>query len=83
MKDSIRFKLESLDERYEEVSALLSDPGIISDQNKFRELSKEYAELEPVIQCFRRYLSLEQDIEEAKELLKDRDPEVREMTQLS
>lgn len=83
MKDSIRFKLESLDERYEEVSALLSDPGIISDQNKFRELSKEYAELEPVIQCFRRYLSLEQDIEEAKELLKDPDPEMREMAQLS
>lgn len=83
MKDSIRFKLESLDERYQEVSALLSEQEIISDQNKFRELSKEYAELEPVVLCFRRYLLLRQDMAEAREMLKDSDPDMREMAQLA
>jgi peptide chain release factor 1 len=54
MKESIRLKLEILQERYVEVGALLSDAGVIGDQNKFRELSREYAELEPVVKC-RRY----------------------------
>ena len=45
MKDSIRRKLERLDERFEEISRLLSDPGVISRQNEFRELSMEYARL--------------------------------------
>ena len=45
MKDSIRRKLEKLDERFEEISRLLSDPGVISRQNDFRELSMEYSRL--------------------------------------
>ena len=49
MKASILEKLDRLKERYEEVSALLSEAEIINNQNKFRELSKEYAELEPVV----------------------------------
>ena len=49
MKASILSKLDLLAERYEEVGALLSDAEIISDQNKYRELSKEYAELEPCL----------------------------------
>ena len=43
MKDSIKNKLSNLQERYEELGALLSDAEVISDQNKFRGLSKEYA----------------------------------------
>ena len=46
MKDSIRRKLEKLDERFEEISRLLSDAGVISKQNQFRELSMEYSRLE-------------------------------------
>ena len=45
MKDSIRRKLEKLDERFEEISRLLSDAGVIARQNQFRELSMEYARL--------------------------------------
>ena len=52
MKPSLLTKLETLSDRHEEVSALLSDSQTISDQNKFRELSREYAELEPVITCY-------------------------------
>ncbi|OZG70676.1 peptide chain release factor 1 [Hahella sp. CCB-MM4] len=79
MKDSIRLKLEQLQDRYEEVSALLSDADVIADQNKFRTLSKEYAELEPVVKCFESYRSCQDSIEEAKLLLKDSDPDMREM----
>jgi peptide chain release factor 1 len=81
MKASIIGKLENLQERYDEVSAMLSDAGIISDQNKFRELSKEYAELEPVVKCFASYQRVVEDIEEAKLLLKDGDADMREMAQ--
>jgi peptide chain release factor 1 len=81
MKVSILAKLDHLADRYEEVGALLSDPDIIGDQNKFRELSKEYAELEPVVKCYQSYQEVVNDIEEAKLLLKDSDPDMRAMAQ--
>lgn len=81
MKESIVEKLSQLVERYEEVGALLSDPSVISDQNKFRDFSKEYAELEPVVKSFERYSGVMNDIEEAKSLLKDGDADMREMAQ--
>jgi len=81
MKPSILEKLDHLQERYEEVGALLSDAEIISDQNRFRELSKEYAELEPVVKCYLDYRQVLDDLEEAKLLLKDSDPDMRAMGQ--
>lgn len=79
MKDSIRAKLEKLADRFEELAALLSDAGVISDQTKFREYSKEYAELEPVVQCYESYQQAESDVEEANLMLQDSDPDMREM----
>ncbi len=81
MKASIKEKLSQLCERYEEVGVLLSDPGVIGDQNKFRDFSKEYAELEPVVKTFEQYNSALENIEEAKSLLKDADDDMREMAQ--
>lgn len=79
MKDSIRRKLEALCERYEEVGILLGDPDIISDQNKFRELSMEYSQLEPVTKAFGAYQSAQNDLAGAEEMLKEDDAEMREM----
>lgn len=79
MKVSILSKLDLLAERYEEVGALLSDAEIISDQNKYRELSKEYAELEPVVKTYQSFLQVLSDTDEAKLLLKDSDPDMRAM----
>jgi peptide chain release factor 1 len=79
MKSSIHTKLETIVDRLEEVGALLSDPGVMSNQNQFRELSKEYSQLEPIVQCFTDYKSTMEDTEEAKLLLKDDDAEMREM----
>lgn len=79
MKASLLTKLENLSDRHEEVAALLSDGDTIADQNRFRELSREYAELETVVSCFGRYSRLRDDLKEAETLLKDSDPDVREM----
>lgn len=81
MKASILEKLDNLQDRYDEVGALLSDPEIIGDQNKFRELSKEYAELEPVVKAYGHYRGILSNIEEAKLLLKDADTDMRDMAQ--
>ena len=79
MKASLLTKLETLTDRHEEVSALLSDSQTIANQNKFRELSREYAELEPVVACYARYSKVTADLEEARQMLDDADLEVREM----
>ena len=81
MKDSIRFKLESVRDRFEEIAGLLADPDVIADQNQFRDLSKEYARVEPVVQLFQQYETLIEEIADAEEMANDADAEVREMGQ--
>ncbi|MBT8079501.1 MAG: peptide chain release factor 1 [Gammaproteobacteria bacterium] len=79
MKDSINARLETTRERFEEVAGLLAEPDVIADQNRFRDLSREYSRLEPVVELFRKYNALAADIEAAEEMAADADEEVREM----
>ena len=79
MKDSIRRKLEKLDERFEEISRLLSDAGVIGRQNQFRELSMEYARLGPLVDRYRRFVALEGDAAIAHELAEDTDPATKNL----
>ncbi len=79
MKASILEKLQRLSERYEEVSALLAEAEVINNQNRFRELSKEFAELEPVVQGYARYQRLQDDMAEARQLLIDGDADMKAM----
>ena len=79
MKESIRHKLESASDRFEEIAGLLADPGVIGDQDRFRELSKEYARVEPVVKLFRDYEKLDADIAAAEEMANDADGEIRAM----
>ena len=81
MKDSIRNKLDNLKDRFDELEALLSDAGTIADQNRFRDLSKEYAELEDVVKHFNRYLTVSEDLAEAREMENDADPEIRALAE--
>lgn len=81
MKASILEKLQNITDRHEEVGALLSDPDVIGDQNRFRDLSKEYAELEPVVKTYADYSQVQENISEAKSLLKDADADMRDMAQ--
>ena len=79
MQASIIGKLEQLEERHSEVSALLSDADTINDQNKYRNLSVEYAQLTPVVETFQAWTQAQQDIISAQEMLADPDPDMKSM----
>ncbi|WP_046006612.1 peptide chain release factor 1 [Pseudoalteromonas rubra] len=81
MKESVYRKLETLVERHEEVEAMLGDPEVIGDQNRFRALSKEYSELEDVVKAFTAYQQAQENVAAAEEMLKEPDPDMREMAQ--
>lgn len=81
MKETIRLKLESVSDRFEEIAGLLADPDVISDQNQFRDLSKEYARVEPVVKLFSEFEALTAEIAATEEMVNDDDPDIREMGQ--
>ncbi len=71
MKPSLQKKLTTLSERHSEISRLLSDPAVIHDQERYRELGREYAQLEPLVKCFESFQQNQTGIESAQELLKN------------
>jgi peptide chain release factor 1 len=71
MNPSIRDRLERLSERFGEITALLAEPETQADQNRFRLLSQEYAQLEPLVACFARYQVEESALNAAEEMLAD------------
>lgn len=79
MKASIQNKLEHIASRHEEIAALLAEPEVQSDQNKFRSLSQEYAQISSVVDCYHQYQAVMNEIESAQLLTKDEDPEMREL----
>ena len=79
MKQSIQIKSENLCERYDEIAALLSEPEIQGNQNKFRTLSQEYAQISPLVDCYKRYEQALKMLRSAKEMANDTDLELREM----
>ena len=81
MKESLLHRLDNISERYEELAALLSAPDVIADQNKFRDFSKEYAEIEPLVKCYAQYRQAEEDIAEAQSLMQDGDEDMRAMAE--
>ena len=81
LKSSLELKLDKLSERQQEIHGLMSDPGIIKNQNGFRDLSKEAAEISPIVECYRRYRKNLETIEHAREMLRDSDSEIREMAE--
>ena len=81
MKASLINKLDMLQDRYEELTALLGDAEVISNQPQFRAYSREYAEVEPVVTTFREFCKVQSDLQGAQALLKDSDPDLREMAE--
>lgn len=80
MKESLRLRLDQMVDRYEEVTALLSDPSVISDNNKFRELSVEHSDLMDITTLWQNYLGAETDQADAEAMLADAtDPDMKEM----
>ncbi len=79
MKQSIVEKLQRLVTRQEKIGSMLSDPEVIADQDKFRDLSREYSRLEPVAKLFTSYQKAEAELGAAREMLDDSDAEIRKL----
>ena len=79
LTDSMTAKLSGLTDRYDEVAALLADPDVMADRERFTALSRELAEIEPVIDCFRTYQAQIAELTEAGTLAADKDAEIREL----
>jgi len=77
VRTSIRDKLERISDRFVEITALLAESQIQEDQRRFRDLGREYAQLEPVVDCYRRYQQVEEEIASAEEMLAD--PEMADL----
>lgn len=76
-------KLEVAEKRYEEIGERLSDAEVISDQEQFKKLMKEYKNLTPIVEKYREYRAQEQTLEEAASLLAENpDPELRELCEM-
>jgi len=72
-------KIQDLEIRFQELESLLSDPTVIANQPEFRKLSREHADLAPLIKAFRRYKKVLEELDENRELLAD--PEMKEMAE--
>ncbi|MBQ6475130.1 MAG: PCRF domain-containing protein, partial [Clostridia bacterium] len=75
-------KTAQIEKRYEELSGMLADPEVISDQNRWRMLMKESADLAPIVDAVGRLRRAVEDEREAQDLLQDEDPEMHELARL-
>ena len=82
MIESILSKLSEVSERYVEIENLLSQPDITSNQENYIKLSKEYSDLSPIVKAFKDYEKSESSLDEAKQLVNDSDPEIKEMAEI-
>ena len=81
--NSILIRLDGLKLKYEEIGQKLTDPEVIADVKQFVQLTKEYKELEPIIETSERYRTAIANLAEAKDILaNDKDEEMREMARM-
>lgn len=81
MNKTLLSKLDTISERVEEISALLADPDVMGDQNKFRGLSQEYSLIQPISECYSEYQTTLDNIEEARSMLEEDDAEMKELAE--
>ncbi len=72
-------KLDAVEARYEELTRKISDPEVISNQNEWKELMREHAEIEPIVEKYREYKKTKQTMEDALEMMND--PELKELAE--
>ena len=79
MHKALVARLDNLVERFEEVTALLADPEVIADQERFQRLSREYGRLEALVKNVDAFRAVENDLDEARSLVESGDPDMAEM----
>ena len=72
-------RLAQMEARYEDLGTELSNPMLVSDQKKFQATAKQHRDLEPTVEQYRKYRSVQQAVADAKAMLAESDPEIREM----
>lgn len=72
-------KLQAVEAKYMEIESRLSDPSLANNPNEFRKLSQEHSSLQEVVSEYRKYRKLKKELEENKELIFDKDPDVSDM----
>ena len=82
MKDSLRAKLDELIERHEDLAYSMSDPDVINDQDKFRRMSQEYAQLESLSADYRAWRALVDEMADLEEMENSDEAELREMAEV-
>jgi peptide chain release factor 1 len=75
-------KLSEIEKRFEELSNKLTDPKLISNRSEFEKVAKERAQLEPIVEKFRKLKSKEKELQEAKEMLSSQDAEMKELAKV-
>ena len=81
MKDSIQTRLKQVAARHEEIALLLSTPEVMGEQNKFRDLAREYAQLEPVAVTWQKWQNNMASMDEARQILADSDPGMKDLAE--
>jgi peptide chain release factor 1 len=81
MKDSIRSRLMQIQARQEEIALLLSQPEVMGNQNMFRDLSREYAQLDPVVGTWQQWQANMASMDDARQMLKEADPELKTLAE--
>lgn len=79
MPSTMIAKLDEVVERYQEIESLLADPATLADQERYRKLTKEHAELAETVEAYRRYQELAAEVQEYQQLQQDTDSELRDM----
>src|SRR5271156_3040794 len=74
-------RLDQLEARYEDLGKQMSDPTLVNDQKKFQAIAKQHRDMEPTVEKFREYRKIKDGIAEAKAMLADADPDIREMAE--
>ncbi|WP_235039933.1 peptide chain release factor 1 [Vreelandella profundi] len=82
MKETLRQRLDSFSERFEELAMLLSDPEVINNQQRFRDYSREYSELEELVAAWQQYRDVEANMQDAEQLSGDSDADMRELAEM-
>jgi len=81
MNPSLIRKLEGLIERHEEVQAMLGEPDVAADQDRYRALTREYAQLEDIVHAFQQFRQAEENLDATRQMLEEDDADLREMAQ--
>ncbi len=76
-----RQKLDEMDRRFEELTAQMADPSVISDSAQYRKVTKEQSELTEPVTKYREWKTAQRNLEEARPMLQESDPELRAMAQ--